>query len=430
MSESPFPNHWDTVTAEEVCDYIQRGKQPEYSEQGDVNIINQRCIYWDELILSNMKSLSEEQRPKWQEYRYLQAGDVLLNSTGVGTVGRAQVFPGHEEPVVVDGHVTVMRPSDKLDSKFLYYFIRSDLGQRQIIPEGATGQVELRKKDILDIELPLPSIEEQQAIVRKLDVIFDRIWETSEAQKEAEEIGEQLLESCASSLIPQGTLPEGWTRERLDSLGEIMTGGTPRRSNEEYWGGYIPWVSPKDMGESYISDSQDKMTDLALEESSSAKLVPGDSLILVNRSSILEHSLPVAVTQRELGINQDMKAIIPDKDKVHVEYLLRCLQAFEQAILRKCSKEGTTVASLDSDQLYSFKIPIPSHSEQKDLVHKLATVEERIEEIRGSIDHRNKIVEELPKSILSKALHGELVDFSGIEQNKEVPTGQASINEF
>ncbi|MFC4248146.1 restriction endonuclease subunit S [Natribaculum luteum] len=202
-----IPEHWRWEKAEDVCDYIQRGKQPEYSEDGEVQIINQKCIYWDDIYLENARRLAESHRPKWQEYRYLQKGDVLVNSTGVGTVGRAQVFPGSDEPFVVDGHVTIMRTSDTLLPRFLWYFLRSESGQDQINAAGSTGQIELRKKDVLDMNIPVPPIEEQERIVNNLGSLFEKIEDAKEAKERLEEIIEILPQSVLNKTL-RGELAE------------------------------------------------------------------------------------------------------------------------------------------------------------------------------------------------------------------------------
>jgi len=88
--------------------------------------------------------------------------------------------------------------------------------------------------------------------------------------------------------------PEHWQTAELQEFGEWQTGSTPRRSNEEYWGGDILWVSPKDMKTDRIVDTEDHMTEKALEETNS-KIIPPKSLIMVTRSGILEHSFPVAI---------------------------------------------------------------------------------------------------------------------------------------
>ena len=93
-------------------------------------------------------------------------------------------------------------------------------------------------------------------------------------------------------------LPPSWAPARLSDLGPWIGGGTPSKANPAYWNGPIPWVSPKDMKTRVIRETVDGITTEAIERSS-AKLVPPKAVLIVTRSGILAHSLPVAVTAVE-----------------------------------------------------------------------------------------------------------------------------------
>ena len=108
-------------------------------------------------------------------------------------------------------------------------------------------------------------------------------------------------------------LPSGWTSAPLANLGTWSGGGTPSTSNAAFWtNGTIPWVSPKDMKQRRISSAQDCITESALA-ASATNLVREKSVLLVTRSGILRHSLPVATNTRPVTLNQDMKALTPFK---------------------------------------------------------------------------------------------------------------------
>src|SRR4051812_15333398 len=93
-------------------------------------------------------------------------------------------------------------------------------------------------------------------------------------------------------------LAPGWRWESLGDLGEWRGGGTPSKADARFWsGGSIPWVSPKDMKQERIADSEDHITPTALRESAARLIAPG-SVLVVTRSGILERVLPVAVTDK------------------------------------------------------------------------------------------------------------------------------------
>ncbi|MGC8102575.1 restriction endonuclease subunit S [Metapseudomonas otitidis] len=151
------------------------------------------------------------------------------------------------------------------------------------------------------------------------------------------------------------------------ALGEIGTwygGGTPSKSNSEFWeNGTIPWVSPKDMGRPIVDSSEDYITEAAIK-SSSTKLVPAKSVAIVVRSSILDKLLPCAFIPVPVTLNQDMRAVIPHKN-ISAEYVAHMIRSRGGDILRVARKIGGSVASIDSGKLFSFRIPIPCPENSK-----------------------------------------------------------------
>src|SRR5262245_30186626 len=96
----------------------------------------------------------------------------------------------------------------------------------------------------------------------------------------------------------------------LEELVSIYGGGTPNRARADYFGGSIPWITSKDMKVWEIHSSEEYITQTGLDESA-ARLVPAGSVLLVIRSGILKHTLPIAVARRPVAINQDLKALVP-----------------------------------------------------------------------------------------------------------------------
>jgi type I restriction enzyme S subunit len=113
----------------------------------------------------------------------------------------------------------------------------------------------------------------------------------------------------------------------MSTLGDMVTfygGGTPSRSRPEFFAGDIPWVTSKDMKRWDIDSSIEYITKEALEESA-ARLVPAGSVLLVIRSGILKHTLPIGIARRALAINQDLKALVP-REGLNSEYLARLIR--------------------------------------------------------------------------------------------------------
>lgn len=202
-------------------------------------------------------------------------------------------------------------------------------------------------------------------------------------------------------------LPQGWTSKPLGELGIWSGGGTPSKAVPEYWAdGSIPWVSPKDMKVRIISASQDKITEAAVQ-GSATQLIVERSVLIVTRSGILAHSVPVALTSVPLTVNQDIKAITPCT-AVDPHFMLAVLEASRDTILDKCRKAGTTVESLDTDRLKALPIPLPPLPEQRRIVRKLDTLSARSTTARTHLTAIEKLVERYKSGVLLAAFRGQL----------------------
>ena len=102
-------------------------------------------------------------------------------------------------------------------------------------------------------------------------------------------------------------MPEGWAWERLSNLAAFSGGKTPSTSHREFWDGEILWVTSKDMKNKYITFSQLRLSVLGAEQ---MQMYQPDTLLLVTRSGILRHTLPVSILKERATINQDLKAIV------------------------------------------------------------------------------------------------------------------------
>ena len=135
----------------------------------------------------------------------------------------------------------------------------------------------------------------------------------------------------------------------------ILGGGTPSKSHPEYFTGRIPWVSPKYMKYAVISDSIDHITEEAVLHSTT-NLVPKNSVLMVIRSGILKHTLPVAINSVPVTINQDMKAFVPGNGII-TEFLMYYFKAIEPDVL--AGVRGVTADNIDFKAFQQRIIIVP-----------------------------------------------------------------------
>lgn len=211
-----------------------------------------------------------------------------------------------------------------------------------------------------------PPLEVQQEIVRILDQFT-----TLEAELEAElEARRKQYDHYRDVLIRSVSCESGNRRVQLRDLGSWVGGGTPSKERAEFWeGGCMPWVTPKDMGNSVVRDSQDHITETAVM-GSSVRLVEAPSLAVVVRSSILQRTLPIAEVVVDATFNQDMKVLRVFDDYCR-RYVFHVLQASSDRLLVECRKQGGSVNSLVTSRFLKSEIPIPPLERQRHIADTL-----------------------------------------------------------
>ena len=201
-------------------------------------------------------------------------------------------------------------------------------------------------------------------------------------------------------------LPEGWVWCKLEDIATFGGGKTPSMDVKEYWNkGKNLWVTSKDMKNDSIHDSLMKITDEALNIMTQYEK---DTLLVVTRSGILRHTLPIAILEKNATINQDIKSIMP-LNGIIPKFLFYAIKANENIILTEYHKDGTTVDSIDFDKFKCLPIPLPPINEQKRIITEVLKVSASIDCIDcGKADLYTAIAQAKSK-ILDLAIHGKLV---------------------
>ena len=209
---------------------------------------------------------------------------------------------------------------------------------------------------------------------------------------------------CIEDEIPFD-LPDGWAWERLSNLASFSGGKTPSTSRSEYWDGDILWVTSKDMKSKYITSSQLRLSALGAEQ---MQMYQPDTLLLVTRSGILRHTLPVAILKECATINQDLKAIILYMPQL-AEYIYVCLKGMETQLLLKYTKSGTTVENVNFDEFQKVLLPIPPIQQIDRIMSSTGSAESVVSTIEDDKSALANYVIKAKSKILNLAIRGQLV---------------------
>ena len=287
-------------------------------------------------------------------------------------------------------HAVVAKHSDVIDPRCAYYFLIS-LNLNQYAT--ATAQPGLAVSKIAKVYCPLPPIAEQQRIAAIVDDLFAHLEQMEAAYSEfagpmTEHFRNTALQMAISGqLLPQldsepevkqigpapekvpFAIPEKWKWVQLNSVGQIVGGGTPSSTISEYWENpAIVWITPTDLGKvdgAYISEGARGISQLGLNKSS-ARLIPAGSVIYTSRGACIGD---LAIATKECCTNQGCKSLVPDIALITSKWAYYALKHATPTIRNLSS--GTTFAEISGKKLGNVWIPLPPLAEQRRIVAKL-----------------------------------------------------------
>lgn len=332
-----------------------------YKEQG--------CGYISEKTFSELHCLN------------VYPGDLMISRLNE-PIGRACIIPDTESRYVVAVDNVILRPNANYNKKFIMYGMNADgyAEHANMIARGATMS-RISRSQLGQFWLAFPNIEEQQAIADFLDK------ESAQIDSIAADLEKQiaLLQQYKKSLITEtvtkgldksvpmkdsgvewiGEVPEHWEISRVRHLASLCSGATPSKDVLSYWEGNIPWVSSQEVKSDIIKDTSLHISEEAIN-SCSTQLMPAGTLVMVVRSGILQHTIPVALLGVPATINQDIKAF-QFNHLMLPAYFKYYIQGENDALLSVIIKDKTTVESVDNQLLLSLKIMVPPIEGKKQL---------------------------------------------------------------
>lgn len=152
LSDGTLPENWKITTIDAISSLVTRGIAPKYDDSSDQIVLNQKCIRDHTIDIS----LARRHLPKKINEKWISKGDLLINSTGTGTLGRVAQVWFEANNMTVDSHVTIVRPKDLILQKYIGFWGLSHESEIEAQHTGSTGQTELPRDRVKAMELPLP----------------------------------------------------------------------------------------------------------------------------------------------------------------------------------------------------------------------------------------------------------------------------------
>ena len=371
----------------------------------------------------------EEERPiddVYSGYTYFRDGDVVVAKiTPCFENGKGALASGLTNGVGFGTtELHVLRAAGTLDAHFLFYCTLANdfrcLGEAEML--GAGGQKRVPEQFFKDWRQPLPPLETQQRIARFLDrktaqidkliarkrALLDRLAELRKALiTHAVTKGLNANTPLKPSGIDWlGDIPAHWKVKRLRFLVKLASGATPTTGMTEYWNGGVNWISPKDMKADEITDTIDKVTDLAVEDYG-LKRFETENVVIVIRGMILARYVPVSIAVGAYTINQDMK-VMASKGEITPWYLQMYLAAIQSYLMTLIAEAAHGTKALRTDALMDAPILVPPDDEQAKIVGVIQNRKAYIDKVAGKVSAFLDSLTEYRSALVTSAVTGQI----------------------
>ncbi|RIT48861.1 restriction endonuclease subunit S [Mycobacteroides abscessus] len=363
-------------------------------------------VFWDRLDLSAVDEMSIP-RHEFPD-KLVEAGDLLVCEGG--EIGRAAIWDGSIAPMAFQNHLHRLRPKrDDVDPRFYVFFLQSAFTQLGIF-EGAGNKTtipNLSSGRLAALEVPHPSLPDQQAVVEVLGKLREADFVHAELRAGAYEMKRAAMERLFRIGIQGGgqqetaigLVPDGWVVEELGASHSVQTGATPSRSNARYWdGGTIPWVKTAEVSYSTILETSEQITSAALEETT-VKLFPAGTLLLAMYGQGVTRG-KVGKLAIEATCNQACAAIQCSRGEVDPDFLYYFLEWQYEGI--RARAHGGQQQNLSLDIVRKIPIAYPtSLNEQGEIAGLLAAIDRKIELHQARLDRLGELYQRMLLAIMT-----------------------------
>ena len=268
--------------------------------------------------------------------RHLQEGDVLIGI--IGTFGNCYLYKDNDK-FGISSSIAIARPNkDLVNPKFLYYYLSSDRFKKYTdMYKGGSVQGYTNLPTLRKIPLYLPPLEKQEKIADILSSLDDKIELNNEMNKTLEEMAQSIFKrwfvdfefpnedglpykSSGGEMVESelGMIPKGWEVTNIDDICiKVTSGGTPSRKNKDYYDGDIIWIKTKELNDTFLFDSEEKISSIGLEKSS-AKLFPPKTVMIAMYGATVGK---LGISSTMITFNQATCGMVVNTEVCCYEYL-------------------------------------------------------------------------------------------------------------
>jgi len=353
---------------------------------------------WNDLIYVDKKYLKSENK-------LVKEKDILMSiSNSYHLVGKVSYVNEVEKPISFGGFLIAIR-TNKIESKFLFYYLRLLFGQGllQKLSGQTTNIANLNSNKLNNISVPVPTLDEQKRIVNKIKILFAKLDRANQLIAESKETFALRRAAVFKEIYGDPNKIESKHWKTIGELFYVQIGSTPSRKVDEYWNGENSWLSSGEVHFNRVKDSKEKVTDLAVKEAR-LKLAPKGS-ILFGMIGEGKTRGQVAILDIDSYHNQNMASIWVSETNIPTEYVYYWLVS--KYTENRQNSSGNNQPAYNKTRVQALTIPIYEETVMQEKVKILSKLEELESKVSDLIDLEENI-STIKQSILSKAFKGEL----------------------
>ena len=346
----------------------------------------------------------------------LKTNDILIQTVGSwannpnSIVGKVVRVPNQCDSAYLNQNIVRIIPNNDFDNTYLFYALRANQFSTYCVlrGQGAANQASITLDTIFRFKFKVHNFAEQKRIADILSAYDNLIENNNKRIKLLEQMAENLYKEWFvrfrfpgyEDMEFENGIPKGWEIKSIGKIGNVVGGGTPSTSIEEYWGGDIPWVTPADLSNysyTFIKAGVKNITTLGLEKSS-AKMLPQNTVLLSSRAPVGY----VAIAANPICTNQGFKSVVCDTNMVEPYYLYFVLKS-NRSLLEQYAT-GATFPELSASTFRKIKFLIPEISIQKSFANALKD----IFKLSADLVEQNKCLMKQRDMLLPRLMSGKL----------------------
>ncbi|MFF7895186.1 restriction endonuclease subunit S [Streptomyces sp. NPDC007907] len=417
-----LPNSWSAAPLKHVTSMLNRGSAPDYVDVGPVRAISQASNQASGLDWSRTRFHDFSGNPKNLK-GHLRQNDVLINSTGTGTLGRVGYFTDSPDglPCMADSHVTIARAKpDELDARFSYYWLRSRPFQEYVyaaLVVGATNQIELNRDRLGDTPVPLPPLEEQRRIADFLDTETARIDRMTELRREQSRLWraryeaflyEQFMDRSAVENETRettwlGPVPRRWSAPTIGRISRFTMGTTFPHEYQGLREGDFPFIKVGDFqlaDEVGNLDTAENWISRETARQLGARIVPPGSVLYARVGAALLLNRR-RITTRPSVVDDNVRAITFTDGAPHYWGALLSLLDMGQLV------NPGPVPSIGESQVAAVRVPTAPRNVQTTIADRVVQHQKTLHRIKASIDRQVDLLAERRQALITAAVTGQ-----------------------